>query len=429
MKRLLFIVIIISLCSCSYEHKAKRFIKNLDTSCTFLFQDISKDCADVYYEKEKAFYKYDIKTKATSQIIQLNESSEVYLCDNFQFGNCDIFYYITDKREVLRYNLKNNESACINKDDEKTHTYVGGWNNHLLFYDTGEVTDCDKRIIDYDTSDLKTDFVKFNNIDDTYKKYFVPYVVIGNNGLIITLSPDNMDEGLDLYKYLYHYNFKNSQNGKLELLCQSDNIDIQKINDQTVVTAEKDIYTAVMYNLDGDIQKEFPTINGWPQKRGLTSGNILAISQETGILCYIANDDKALISSINMYYYDGRTGEEVELNSFKNPNGDVIKFVMGTYAREHIYTRSDNSGLVFYGETDFMNEYALFLFDFATRTTHVIDRGKSISFSRNRFKVEHHNGTVSWYNTNGEASQPERVSRDYFYDMGVEIGNMFNSLF
>ena len=76
-----------------------------------------------------------------------------------------------------------------------------------------------------------------------------------------------------------------------------------------------------------------------------------------------------------------------------------------------------------------MNEYTLFLFDFATRTTHVIDRGKSISFSRNRFKVEHHNGTVSWYNTNGEASQPERVSRDYFYDMGVEIGNMFNSLF
>ncbi len=429
MKRLLFIVIILSLCSCSNKHKAKRFIKNLDTNCTFLFQDIRKDCADVYYAKDNIFYKYNLETKETATVLSLIENEAAYLYDNSIFGKSDVFY-LTSNKEVIQHNLISGEKSCINRDGEKMYTYAGGWNYHLLFFDeSNDIINCDKKIIDFDISTMESSFAKFNDIDEELKSQYIPIVVIGNNGLLIILNPYITEDGLDLRQILYYYNFRDSQTGNMEQLCQADNIRYTQIKDKPVLVTEKNYTTAVAYNMDGRIEKEFPTIEGWYQKRGLTSGNIIENSYKHKILCYIANDDDSLISSIRFYYYDGYTGEEVELNSFKNPNGDVIKFVMGSEQMKHIYTRSDDSGLIFYGETDFMNEYTLFLFDFATRTTHVIDRGKSISFSRNRFKVEHHNGTESWYNTNGEASQPERVSRDYFYDMGVEIGNMFNSLF
>ena len=202
--------------------------------------------------------------------------------------------------------------------------------------------------------------------------------------------------------------------------------------DEIVIITEKDVNTAVIYNLYANVKKECPTIYGWPQHRGLPSGNIIAESYNNNILCYIANDDNNLISSVNLYYYDGNTGEEVVIDSFTQPDGKSVDFVMGANERSHIYTTWDDSGLVFCGETDWGNECALLRFDFATRKVSVIDRGSEVSFTRNRFKVEHHNGTTSWYNTDGEESEPESIvqeSRGYFYDMGVELGNYINDWF
>ena len=51
MRRLLFVILLLSLCSCSDEHKAKRFIKKLDGQIEYLFNDIDKTSASVYYEK------------------------------------------------------------------------------------------------------------------------------------------------------------------------------------------------------------------------------------------------------------------------------------------------------------------------------------------------------------------------------------------
>ena len=46
-------------------------------------------------------------------------------------------------------------------------------------------------------------------------------------------------------------------------------------------------------------------------------------------------------------------------------------------------------------------------------------------YEKGLFKVDHHNGSEAWYNSNGEASSP----RSSLYDMGVEWGNIINSLF
>ena len=207
MKRLLFIVIILSLCSCSNKHKAKRFIKNLDTNCTFLFQDIRKDCADVYYAKDNIFYKYNLETKETTTVLTLIENETAYLYDNSIFGKSDVFY-LTSNKEVIQHNLISGEKNCINRDGEKMYTYAGGWNYHLLFFDeSNDIINCDTKIIDFDISTMESSFVKFNDIDEELKSQYIPTVIIGNNGLLIVLNPYITEDGLDLQKILYYYNF------------------------------------------------------------------------------------------------------------------------------------------------------------------------------------------------------------------------------
>ena len=108
---------------------------------------------------------------------------------------------------------------------------------------------------------------------------------------------------------------------------------------------------------------------------------------------------------------------------------------MGSEDRKHIYPTSDGEGLIFCGETDWMNEYALLYFNFKYREIYVVDRGESIIFTNNRFKVKHHNGTTVWYDTNGAKSPPTSRARSILDDMfdygkqGKELGALINELF
>jgi hypothetical protein len=79
---------------------------------------------------------------------------------------------------------------------------------------------------------------------------------------------------------------------------------------------------------------------------------------------------------------------------------------------------------VFYGETDFLNEYTLFSFDFESRTIQAIDRGKDITFTRDRFKITHHNGSEAWYDTDGQESAP----RSSAYEYGARFADEVNDL-
>ena len=441
MRRLLFVILLLSLCSCSDEHKAKRFIKKLDGQSEYLFKDINKTSASVYYEKDYEFHKYNIRSKKDEIIFQLTEGTDLYLMDNSHLGKGDVFY-MNAQRIVYRYNLISREEQCLNEGDN-TAIFLGGWNNALLFFDNSNMHNCDKCIIHYDTEKTESHFVTFNDFQNPYfdlenKKFFETSVVVGHNGLLVILAPDYLtpgfDDGLDLQSYLFHYNF-NNPNGSLDLLCPSDKISVGKMNDETIIVVNKNWTTTVIYDLNAKAIKEFPSIEGWPSRRGLTSGNMIAKSDRYNLLCYIANDDDAFISSINLYCYDGNTGEEFELDSFKNADGEKIRFVMGSEDRKHIYPTSNGEGLVFCGETDFMNEYALLYFNFTYREIFVIDRGESITFTRNRFKVEHHNGTEVWYNTDGLESKPKSEMDRYLEDLfdygrqGRELGSLINSFF
>ena len=61
--------------SCGNEYKAKRFIKNLEGGFTVLFKDINDETACVYYTKDDIFYKYDVNTKKTEQLLNLPNSN------------------------------------------------------------------------------------------------------------------------------------------------------------------------------------------------------------------------------------------------------------------------------------------------------------------------------------------------------------------
>lgn len=412
--------------SCSNEYKADRYIKNMTDGYVPLFKDVSEETAEVYYTKDYTYYKYDVVTKKSSQIFKLEGGQSSYLYDNCNLGRGDVFY-LTDQRQVMRYNLKTKTERCLNKYNDVSYEFVAGWNQHLLFYNNGEDVACDERIRDYNTQSLTSRLISFDNIDNEYTKYFVPTLLIGHHGLIIILTHINGEDGLDLSNYLYHYHYHCGKllSGSLDLLCQSDRIWLNNQDEKLVILAEKDINTVATYDLYGKLVKEFHSLYGWQEYRGLPSGNVIARSREHNILCYIASDDNNFISSIYLYYYDANTGEEVKLNKFVKPSGEEVVFVVGERARKHIYVAEDNVGLVFYGETDWLSEYALLYFDFETRTTQVIDRGVDVSFTRDRFRVEHHNGTVQWYNTSGQETQPRSV----FGEMGAELGGLINLLF
>ena len=419
-------LVIMFLCSCSAEHKAKRFIKNLDNKYEYLFRDINNKSAYVYYREDNKYYKYNVRTKKTSDIFELNDSDKIYIYDNCDSGKGDVFYFDINKKDIFRRNLISDEEASIiSYDEDKRYSYVGFWNHNLLFYVDSEDLSCDERFINYDADELTSSFIKFDDIESEYKKHFIPTAIIGPKGIMIVLQPYNIEDGMDLSKCLYYYDVYKGENGELVFLCQTDNVKLVGEDQDRVIIAEKDIYSMVMYDLEGKIKKEFPTILRWPRQRGLSAGNMVAQSDEYNILCYIANDDAAIISSVDLYYYDGNNGEEVKIDKYTNADGESVSFTMGEPARRNIKARSYKDGLVFYGGTDFLNEMALFYFDFASRRVSIIDRGSYITYEKGLFKVEHHNGSEAWYNSNGEASSP----RSSLYDMGVEWGNIINSLF
>lgn len=430
MRKLLFLIAICALCSCGDQYKAKHFIKNLDKDCVFLFQDINDKCANVYYISGAdgdcyTFYRYDVRTELKSHLFYLYDGATKMLYHNCDLGIGDVFY-LDDERNVMRHNLKTNTAVCVNDIEGVHYTFVAGWNRHLIFYDETEGLSCDERIVDYDTRTLASNMVMFHDIDNEHKKYFVPECVVGYNGLLISMTPYLTEDGMDLRDYLYHYSsHSESSDMSLERLCTSDRIWVGKHNDQMAILAEIDINTVAVYDLYGRKAREFYTLHGWQQHRGVTSGNKIAESYEHNIMCYIANDDDSLISTINVYYYDGNTGQELELNRFVNHEDKEVSFVIGTDARKNIKVARNNSGLVFYGETDWLNEYSLFYFDFATRKLKILDRGRKIKYDMHRFEVEHHNATRSWYNDNGKAvSGPS-----YWERQGAELGKMFNVLF
>lgn len=407
--------------SCGNEYKAKRFIKNLEGGYTVLLKDVNDETACVYYAKDDIFYKHDVNTEQTTQLLNLPNINSSYLCHNCNVGIGDI-YYLTDQRQVMCHNLKTNAETCLNNYNNVSLDFVMRHEQHLLFYNSRENVSCNERIMDYDARTVTSKYVTFDNIDKEYTNVFVPILCIGHYGLLIDLSPENNDAGFDLCKYLYHYSFKGSLFGKLDLLCQTDDVWYSKEDDKWFILAMKDRDTVVKYNLYGKVAKEFPSMNGWLQHRGLNSGNLIAQSTKHRVLCYLANDDNNLVSSIYLYYYDANIGEECIINKFVKPSGDKVYFTIGSEARKHIYKTSDNSGVVFCGETDWNSEWALLYFEFATKKVHVIDRGVNIEHTRDRFKVEHHNGTVQWYDEDGQKSKP----RSSFYDMGAELGSFFN---
>ena len=405
-------------CSCSPEHKAERFIKKLERDCNYLFSDINENSAYVYYAKNNKYYKHDVNTKQTSAVFKLKNGVDTYIYDNCSIGKGDVFYH-TSQGDVFRHNLISNKEECISKYGGKQIFFVGCWHHNILFYDASEEVNCDKKVIKYNADILAPIPVKFNDIDESCKNHFVPALINGTKGCMVILQPYNIEDGMDLSYYLYFYDFQQNKNGKLNLLCLSDNVRVDGEGAKRVVVAQKDYSTMVMYDVDGNLKKEFPTIYGWPSHRGLTSGNIITKSEKYNLLCYIANDDNALVSSIYLYYYDGNSGEEVKINKYTNANGEEVMFTMGESSRRNIHATKSGNGLVFYGGTDFLNEMALFYFDFETKSIKIIDRGSFISFEKGLYKVEHHNGSIGWYNTNGQASEP----RSIFYDMGASIWN------
>ena len=431
MKKLFIFLLLLSLCcSCSDEYKAKRFIKKLDkTNSTFLLKDITSTSAYVFYENNGGFFRQNIRTQKSDKLLQLIEGEQNYLTNNCHLGNGDIFYY-NKKREVFRYNLKSEEETCINNNDKQQLFFAGCWYNSLVFFDQSKMNDCDKCIINYNTENLESQFVTFDDFHNEWfdmesKKYYSTTIIVGYKGVLAILTPSSPEDGADLSPYLFHYHFE-QPNGKVEYLRCADNINIKTQEESYIIVAET-YNTTYIYDLNGKLTKEFKSINGWPHQRGLTSGNIIAKSDEHSILCYIANDDNSFISTINLYYYDGLTGEEIVLDSFKNADGKKIRFITSVESYKHIYQTSNKEGLVLYGSTDFLNEYALLYFDFKTRTTHVIDRGSDITFTRNRFRVQRHNGSIAWYNKDGHKSQPE--SKSIYRQMGEDLGALINSLF
>lgn len=419
-KTLILIITMMFLCSCSEEYKAKKFIDNLDSHSEYLFHKIDEASAYVYYEQNDVYYKYDIRKKEDVKIFQLDSEVHLYLCDNCHLGNGDVFYR-DDMGSVFRHNLITNEESRLFNDK---YVFMGCYNRHLMFFYKDYTGRLDTRFVDYNANTLESKNVDFYNIEEDYEKYFDMTAIVGYEGVLLIAQPSYMEDGQDFYNYIYHYNCIYDNGGRLNLLCETDDVRIGKVNEEMVILAlTKDYEKRFAYDLHGKVVKEIYTLQGWEQYRGLTSGNIVAKSNHDNVLCYIANDDDAFISTIYLYYYDGDTGEEHKINSFTNA-GKKVSFIVSSLAQQHIYVKSDRSGLVFYGETDFLNEYTLFSFDFESRTIQAIDRGKDITFTRDRFKITHHNGSESWYDTDGQESAP----RSSAYEYGARFADEVNDL-
>ena len=407
------------LCSCSEEHKAKSFIDKLDSQSEYLFHKIDEEEACVYYEKNDGYYKYDIRKKGDVKIFQLDNDRHLYLCDNCHLGKSNVFYR-DDMGSVFFRDLITNKETRLFDDN---YMFMGCHNQHLMFFYKEYTGSLDDRFVDYNANDLEYKCIDIYGIEDNYEGYFDMTAIVGYEGVLLVAQPIYIEDGQDFYNYLYYYNCKYDSGSKLSLLCKTDEVSIGKVNDEMVIlTLADDHIKRLAYDLHGKVVKEIYTLRGWEQYRGLTSGNIVAKSNYDNVLCYIANDD-AFISSIHLYYYDGNTGEEHKINNFTNA-GKKVSFVVGSLAQQHIYVKSDRSGLVFFGETDFLNEYTLFSFDFESRTVQAIDRGKDITFTRDRFKITHHNGSESWYDTDGQESAP----RSSAYEYGARLADEVNSL-
>ena len=431
MKKLVLLTVALILCSCSDEFKAKRFTQKIEKDgYSTVYQDIGDNGVYVYYRnKSYTYYKYNLKAKSTSIVLRINEEDFLYDGNNSKSSRV---VYLKDKDKVLCYDLRTKEEVCLNKNERADYELIFSKGRHFIFCDYRMNTDCNERLVHFDAQQNTLKFVTFNEVDSKYSKEYCPTCIYGNGrDFLIILRPGTEAKDLNsLPDYLYSHSLGYAQQPKL--LCEAQ--DTWCDESATHVSAETDDVVLV-YDLHGTKVKEFATVYAWPRKRGLTSGNLVAFSQENKVLCYIANDDGEFISSVYFYYYDGHTGEEVKINKFTNHKGNQLTFSMGHQARKDIKVARDGTGITFYGETDWPSENTLFFFSFEDRSMHIIDRGYRVEFIRDRFKVTHHNDTESWYNTNGQQVDARTWVDDWaddwtdsFYEAGAQLGALFNAL-
>lgn len=429
MKKLALFIIVLALCSCSDAYKAKRFAKNIEKKgYSAMCNDVCDDGAYVYYKDDYFnYYKYDVRAEKSSKVLNVNKDEFLYDDSDSKIGKV---FYLKDQANVMCYDLRKNKETCVNKNETVEYEFLFAYRKYFMFCNYKSDVDCNERLIYFDAMKNSFQYVCFNNINSDHRKSYYPTCFFDDQSkFLINLSPGTEDKNFFGYKdYLYSHSLYEMDYKHPKLICEAEEV---WCNDsRTKVMAQNGDIVSV-YNLYGTKEKEFVSIHGWPSKRGLNSGNIIAYSDEDRILCYIANDDGQFISSVNLYYYDGYTGEEVEIDNFKNYDGKTIRFVMNHQAQRDIKLSIDEGGLVFYGETDWGNEYTLFFFSFEDRSTRVIDRGRRVEFIRDRFKVLHHNETESWYNINGQEVEARTWVDDWsdsFYDAGAQLGEMLNAL-
>ena len=430
MKKVLFLIVSLFLCSCGDEYKAAQFTKKIEADgYTVMCQNINEDGAYIYY-KDRSFnyYKYDVRIERRYKLFSVNESD--FICESNHCEECKVFY-LNDQGDVMCYDLIRHTKVCVNNNGEVKYELIRANGNHIIFFDHREGLDCNKRVIYFNAHEYSYRFVKFSNIEDSALKDYTPTCICDNGkDVMMILRPLNPECDRGFGEYLYYYALYDTYNNTPKLLCRANEILCGELEENKVRRiVAKTNNMVYIYDSQGRSIKEFATINAWPVKRGLTPGNIIAYSAEENILCYVTNNPDDFLSSVDLYYYDGNTGEEVELDQFTDYAGNKRFLYIGSPA-DDIKVSTDGLGLVFYGIGD--GEYSLLRFYFQTRQVKLIDRGNWIEFIEDRFKVTHHNNTEAWYNTNGQQVRARTWVDDWsdsVYDAGAELGSMLNALF
>ena len=440
MKRLLFFIVLLTLCSCGDEYKAKRFVKNLDGNHKVICVNVNDEEACVYYrDDDYSYYKYDVKTEESSLIVKLNRKNFMYetVCSG---QGC--VYYSTESNKVIRYNLSNNEKTDMNRNGDVQYKLVFANNEHAVFYDGRENVNCLNKLVHFNAKTSEYNVIKLGSIDYYYQDYFdVQCIHDGGPSFLIAVI---QDKSSDIYNQLYSYDLKNTKDNSAKFLCKANRI-WSNVEIGNIKVMAMDYNAVAVYNLQGRKEREFATIYSWPSERGLSYGNMIDSSSEYNILCYIATNDEDSSSVPSLCYYDGNTGQEVKINMFTKPNGGKVSFkLLHDWQQNNIKVSSCNR-IIFCGTID-MYDYALLYFDYATREVGVIARGNDIYIIRDHFKVTSHNGCVTWYNSDGwVVEDPTRYNNYYndyfdedeyydrldnldFYGAGAELGKLFNGI-
>ena len=275
MKRLLFFIVLLTLCSCGDEYKAKRFVKNLDGDHKVLCVNVNDEEACVYYrDDDYSYYKYDVRTEESSLIVKLNRKNFMYetVCSG---QGC--IYYSTESNKVIRYNLSNNEKTDMSRNGDVQYKLVFANNEHAVFYDGRENVNCLNKLIHFNAKTSEYNVIKLGSIDYYYQDYFdVQCIHDGGPSFLIAVL---QDKSSDISNQLYSYDLNNTKDNSAKFLCKADRIWSNVKSSNIVVLGGSNINIEVMamdyntvavYNLQGSKVREFATIYSWPSKRGLS---------------------------------------------------------------------------------------------------------------------------------------------------------------